>query len=184
MATRTAASRLALAVQMQAMSARGLGLAMVDKTSTVEGCPRCRPFEYRVLSITGQHPIGTAVSVVDSTGLLRIEQVQATLSQAVARGLLHPSCRHFLVPFADGMVMTTPLPSARRDGPSYAAQQHQRALHREVQRAAVGKSLALTPLAKARSARRLAAARSALNRSIADYHLPRQRTGEPPVRVR
>lgn len=184
MATRTAASRLALAVQMQAMAANELDLIMVDKTTIAECCPRCLPFEYRVLSLSGRTPVGTAVSVMDSTGALRIEIVKASLAQAVAAGLLHPSCRHFGVPFADDMVMTTPLPSVRRDGPSYAAQQRQRALHREVQRAAVGKSLALTAPAKVRSVRRLAAARSALNRGIADYYLPRQRTGEPPVRVR
>lgn len=162
MATRTAATRLALAVQMQAMAARGLDLVMIDKTSTAEGCPRCLPFEYRVLSLSGQTPIGTAVSVVDANGLLRIENVKTSLTQAVAAGLLHPSCRHFAVPWTDGMVMTTPLPSVRRDGPSYAAQQKQRALHREVQRAAAGKSLALTPLVKARANRELVAAHARL----------------------
>lgn len=184
MAVRTAASRLALAVQMQAMAGKGLDLAVVDKTSVEQGCPKCRPFEYRVLSISGLHRTGTAVSIVDGTRALRIDHVKATLAEAVAAGLLHPSCRHFLIPWVDGMVMTTPLPSARNDGPSYREQQKQRAAEREHRQAATARSLSLTPLAKARANRRLVEARSARNLHAADYHLPRQRTSEPPVRVR
>lgn len=174
MAGRTAASRLALAVQLAAMAAADLDLVMVDKTSLGESCPRCVPFEWQLLSVFGRTPLGTAAMIVDHTGQRQFAHVKATLSQAVSAGLFHPSCVHFAVPWADGMRMTIPLPSQRHLGPSYAAQQRQRGLERVVRRAAAGRAVALTPMAKARANRRFVAARSALNEHVRTYHSTRK----------
>ncbi|HEX3781698.1 MAG TPA: phage minor capsid protein [Pseudonocardiaceae bacterium] len=172
MATRTACTRLALAAQYQLMAGHGMDLVMVDKTSLGQSCPKCLPFEYRVLSLFGSTPAGSMVTAVDSRGVRQLQPVAATVAEAVARGLLHPSCRHFLVPFADGMNMMMP-PAA--SGPSYAGQQRQRALERSVRRETAGRAVALTPLAKAQANRRLTAARSTLDRHVRTYHqAPRQ----------
>lgn len=182
MVTRTAASRLALAVQLHLMASAELDLVMVDKATVAAACPQCAPYEYTVLSITGRTQVGTAMSVVDSTGAWQFVMVKDTLPRAVARGLLHPSCRHFLVPFADGMTMTVPLPSARSDGPSYEVMQRQRGLQRSVRQHTAASILALTPMAKARANRRLVAARKRLYQHAGKYHLGRQHR-EPQVRA-
>jgi hypothetical protein len=174
MATRTAASRLALAVQLGAMADAGLDLVMVDKTTLAESCPRCVPFEWQLLSVSGRTPVGMAAMVVDHTGMRQFGHVKASVADAVARGLLHPSCRHMLIPWADGMRMTVPLPSQRRLGPSYVAQQRQRALERVVRREHARRAVALTAVAKAQANRRLVAARSNLHRHVQSYHSSRK----------
>lgn len=173
MASRTAASRLAVATQMHLMAQRGNDLVMVDKTSIAAGCPLCLPFEYRVLSLLGLTLPGTIVTAVDASGARHTEQVVTSVSEAVARGLLHHSCRHTLAPFADGMALATP-PSAAR-GPSYPAQQRQRALERVVRREMAAHAVALTPLAKAQARKRLMAARFNLDAHIRSYHFPEHR---------
>lgn len=177
MATRTAASRLALAVQLHAMGGANLDLVVIDKTSVEPGCPKCLPYEYRVLSLTGATPIGTAVTVVDGSGQRQFAHVKDTLARAVAHGLLHPSCRHFPVPYVDGMTMTTPLPSARDVGPTYVQLQRQRTLERQVHRHEAARTVALDPLAKARANRRLAAARLRLHQHVSTYHRHERKAG-------
>lgn len=181
MATRTAASRLALAVQLHVMAGRRLDLVMVDKTSAEPGCPLCRPYEWRVLSISGATRHGTAVSAVDSDGVLRFVHVRATLAEAVAHGLLHPSCRHFLAPFVDGIDMRVPLPSQRDTGASYEALQRRRTLERAVRRHADVAAVAVTPAARVRANRRLVAARGRLREHVGTYHHGKQ--AEPQVRA-
>jgi hypothetical protein len=177
MATRTAASRLALAVQLHLMARKRLDLVMVDKTSAEPGCPQCRPYEYRVLSIAGLTRIGEAVTAVDALGVRHFVQVRTTLADAVAHGLLHPNCRHGLRPFVDGMDMTVPLPSQRVESGLYAVRQKRRSSQREVDRHAAGVAVALTPMARLRANRRLTAARTRLHEHAATYHPHRRKAG-------
>lgn len=174
MATRTACSRLALATHFRLLADRGMDLVMVDQSSPLQGCPRCAPFEYRVLSLFGQTPTGAMVTAVDARGVRHLQPVLTTVSAAMARGLLHPSCRHFLVPFADGMNVHAP--SAR--GLSYVGQQRQRALERVVRRETARRAVALTSLAKAQANRRLWAARSNLDQHIRTYHQEQRHPGK------
>jgi hypothetical protein len=56
------------------------GQDVVQVTNHAEECERCRPWEGKRLSITGR-----------TEGL-------ATVNDALATGLMHPRCRHRLVP--------------------------------------------------------------------------------------
>lgn len=200
MATRTAATRLALATQLGLMGPRGMDLVVVDSPSGELGCRKCAPFEGRVLSLGARFPVGSPVSVRDARGMLRSAHVTASLAQAVAAGLLHPNCRHFLLPFTDGAGSISLVGSPRgfvrhgsplyrvvipqEDSASYRAQQKQRALERVVRRAVAAKSVAIDPVSRVRANRRLTEARSALAQHVQTYHLTRQRYRENPAKAR
>lgn len=112
MAVRTAQSRMALRQQLAKMAAAGNTLVIVDNPSMEAACKKCRPWEGRVLSLTDQSS-GPA-SITDAHGVRRTEQVAGTLSTAVAAGLLHPNCRHSLIPWADGEGAVATAGGARR----------------------------------------------------------------------
>lgn len=194
MAVRTAATRLALATQLGLMGPAGMDLVVVDAPSGELGCRKCAPWEGRVLSLSGRAVTGQLVSVVDAVGARKSTNVAGSLAEAVSAGLLHPNCRHALLPFVDG-AGSLPLVGGPRgfvrhghpiyrvvipqvDAESYKAQQKQRALERVVRRQQAVRTVALTPLAKAQANRRLAAARSNLELHVKTYHLTRQRYRE------
>lgn len=194
MAVRTAATRLALMTQLQLMGPAGMDLVVVDSPSGLPGCRKCAPYEGRVLSLSGRAMTGALVAATDVHGIRRTANVVGSLSEAVARGLLHPNCRHFLMPFVDGAHL--PVVGATRgfvqggsptfrvvipqdDSTAYRADQKQRELTRLAQRAAAKKAVALTPLARARAGRGLAAARADLTE-----HVNSRPTGEPLTRLK
>lgn len=200
MATRTAATRLSLLTQLQLMGPAGMDLVVVDAPSGEPGCRRCAPYEGRVLSLSGRHTVGELVSVLDGHGQQQRANVVSSLADAVAHGLLHPNCRHYLAPFVDGAAMLPlvgsqrgfvqhgqpvyrPVP-AQHDSASYAAQQKQRALERAVRAAGARQSVALTPLARSRARTELGVARKQLAAHVEANGLTRQRYREHPTKAR
>lgn len=177
MATHTAASRLALAVQLHVMARERLDLVIVDKTSAEPGCPQCRPYEHRVLSIAGLTRIGEAVTARDTGNQRHIVNVTTTLADAVAHGLLHPNCRHFLVPFVDGMTLRTPPQATAADADAYRVQQRRRTLERQIQRHQAAAAVALTPMDRLRANRRLTAARTRLREHVGTYDQQQRKAG-------
>ncbi|TQJ60488.1 minor capsid protein 2 [Arthrobacter sp. SLBN-83] len=82
MAARTSTSQAML--QGSTDRLRELGVDTVIVSNAPEECAVCRPFEGKVLSLTGQ-----------TSGKLRDGRtVMASLAEAKARGLYHPNCRH------------------------------------------------------------------------------------------
>jgi len=153
MATRTAVSNAWDDLQATAAARSGLDLAMIYTHSTEGSCPRCLPWLGKIISLTGATP-----------GV-------PTLREAKAAGFRHPNCRcSWLVVGAGQMAdVTNPVPAAAAAA-AYRASQEQRALERHVRLAQRHACAAVTPAARARAARDLAAARAA---SAAH----RQRTG-------
>lgn len=180
MSTRSASTRMALAVQMGMMSARALDLVIVDTPAGVVGCHLCRPYEGRVLSLSGSAYPGMAVTVTMAGGHVVTAYVVATLTAAVASGLFHPNCRHSLLPFANGLAVlphSGSLPSinrtpwysrvaTRQDSAAYRREQVQRGLERVVRAGIQRETVALTPQARAVARRRTQAARTALHRHL------------------
>lgn len=200
MATRTAATRLSLLTQLGLMGPAGMDLVVVDNPSGMPGCRKCAPYEGRVLSLSGRHLVGELAAVTDGNGQRRSANVVSSLADAVAHGLLHPNCRHYLVPFVDGAVhlplvgsqrgfiqggqpIYRPVPAAH-DSAAYAAEQHQRALERAVRAADARRQVALTPLARGRARTQLGAARQQLAAHVAEHGLTRQRYREHPTKAR
>jgi hypothetical protein len=109
MATRTAASRLHLGLQLAAAEAAGLDLVLIVHSGDTAPCPRCAPYVGQVLSL-------------------------GELAQAIAQGLLHPSCRCSAVPWAEGMdkpaSASLPPDAAARYEAEQAQRRHERAARR------------------------------------------------------
>lgn len=126
MATRTAAARAMVDAQLDRLAASGFDLVQVG--AVPRPCPRCSPWESRVLAHAGG-PIGN-VEVPDAiTGDPVSVSVAATVDQARAAGLLHPNCRHSLSIYLAGV--TKPVRVwPNRDG--YRAAQRQREIERHI----------------------------------------------------
>ena len=152
MATRTAAARALVHRQLAAYTSQGHDTVVVAPGPAGRApCPRCRPYVGQVLSIT--RPVGAG-----------------TLAEAIAGGLLHPNCRHSLIPAG-----AAPLPaSAPPSRGVYEAEQRQRALERRVRAWRRRLAAALTPQAQATARRRLAAAQRASREHAVAHGLTRQ----------
>lgn len=153
MATRTAVSNAWDDMQAGAMVRSGLDLVLVATHSTEGSCPHCLPWLGRTLSLTGE------------------TDGYPTIAEAKGSGFRHPNCRCFWTPIGAGLAMdvTNPVPLDEAAA-VYKASQRQRALERKVREAGRRAHAAITPQARARARRDLAAARAA---SAAH----RQRTG-------
>lgn len=89
-AVRSAITRAEVDAYCAQAAAAGHDLFIV---SDVRGaCDRCRPFENRLISISGQ-TIGAISRNTASGRAVRVE-VMCSLAEARERGLFHPGCRH------------------------------------------------------------------------------------------
>ncbi len=172
MATRTAVSRSLVNLQLKAYSGAGFDAVLVVSRTLDAPCPKCRPYENRVLSITGA-TVGQTLTVTPFAASQRSDRVIATVPEAIAAGLLHPGCRHALINFVDGQVMT---PAGLRPKPAavYDAEQRQRALERKVREHRQRVAVAVTPQAKAAAKRRLAIAAKASKQHAAASGIKRR----------
>lgn len=144
MVTRTAVSAAWDDLQAGAMARSGLDLVLVSTHSLEGSCAACLPWLGRALSLTGA-----------TTGY-------PTLDDAKASGFRHPQCRCFWAPLGVGLAedVTNPVPLDQAVA-MYKASQRQRALERRVREAGRRAHAAITPQARAKARRDLAAARAA-----------------------
>jgi hypothetical protein len=117
MAARTSASNAML--QGHTDRIRELGIDTVIVSNAPEECKVCRPYEGKVLSLSG-----------NTTGRLRDgKTVVASLSEAKGNGLYHPNCRHSHSVYLSGITKT---PSDTADPEGDALRSQQRAHERRV----------------------------------------------------
>jgi hypothetical protein len=144
MATRTAVSNAWDDMQAGAAIRSGLDLVETGTHSTEGSCPLCIPWLGRTLSLTGA------------------TEGYATVDEAKAAGWRHPNCRCFWVVIGGGYMADVTNPVDIADAAEvYKASQQQRALERRVRAAGRRAQAAVTPQAKTRARRELAAARAA-----------------------
>ena len=126
MAVRTATGRAAVQGHVEHLTAAGLDLVYVSNSP--RECPKCRPWEGKILSISGS-AVGTiqVLSVVDDTQV-RVH-IAGSLDRARADGFQHPNCTHSLSAYLPG---ATPTPPATPNPAGYIAQQQQRAIERNI----------------------------------------------------
>ncbi len=139
MAGRTMAQQAAVEGQLDGMVARGRDLVLISDSP--RECGLCRPWEKKLLSITGAS-VGDEVDGRD---------VESTVALARADGLWHPSCTHRPDPFVPGLTVVEE-PTANPDGYEDAQklrrmERHMRQLKREL--------LAVQQLGDTMAARRL-----------------------------
>jgi len=111
MAIRSASGRAAIQGQKDRMQENDRDLVVVSDHD--EECPLCRPWEGRVLSISGEDPN------------------YPPLFEAEEEGLFHPNCRHSLGAYIHGLTVT---PDPEPDPSGYEDRQHQRYLERGVRK--------------------------------------------------
>lgn len=119
MATRTAAGQAHVQGGLDRYTQQGRYLVIVSNAP--EECELCRPYEGRVLSLSGREP---------TPGEVEGHTYGGTLAEARDRGLLHPNCRHALSAFVPGLTKPRGAPTADPEGDRL--RQRQRALERDV----------------------------------------------------
>lgn len=120
MAVRTGMMNASLAGYTEAAVAHGEDLVII--TDHADECPLCRPWERRVLSLTGaqrSHP--------DCTG---------TVEEARGAGLFHPNCLHAMTVYVPGLTNIAPgnRGEGRQNDNGYLSRQTQRYMERMVRR--------------------------------------------------
>ena len=96
MATRTAVGRAQVAGTLDRYVDAGRDLVIVSDAP--QECKACRPWEGRVLSISGNTPRGARVAGGDGARFT----VAGSVAEAQRAGLHHPNCRHRLGAFIPG----------------------------------------------------------------------------------
>jgi hypothetical protein len=109
MAMRTGTAQAAVKGHTDRLQEHGMDLVIISDAP--RECPRCRPWEGRVLSISGNDP------------------EHPSMAEARSAGLFHCNCRHSASLYQAGV--TKPV-SAKADPEGYAAGQKQRYLERQV----------------------------------------------------
>lgn len=154
MATRTSSARAVVEGRLDTYEAEGRDVVIVSDAP--EECSVCRPWEGRLLSISGRS-VGERVDG---------RRVVASVREATSRGLFHANCRHDLRPYVPGLTRPyrhTADPEGDRD------RQRQRALERR-NRAAKRQVAAAEPFGPTpelvRARRTLAVAQADMRRFI------------------
>lgn len=152
MALRTVTQRAA--VQGQTDRLQSLGLDLVIISNSPGECPRCRPWEGKVLSITGAS-VGKVKTKSLTTGRTVTVTVAASLPAARAAGLFHPNCTHTARAFLPG---ATQIPTGDLSDPEHhAAKEQQRYLERGIRRWKERAETAITPDAEIAARRKVRA---------------------------
>lgn len=166
MAVRTETGRVA--IDGHAAALRDAGQDLVKVSDSPRECPVCRPWEGKVLSLTGTTVAGLKPSAVGGPAV-RVE-VAGTLAQARSAGLFHPNCTHSFGIFLPG---ATPQPRPVSDPAGYEAKQRQRAFERKVREWKRREALALDDAARASARAKVRDWQRALREHVASNDLKR-----------
>lgn len=162
MATRTAAGNLAMSAYLDELVKAGVDVVRV---TVMPNChPYCRPYQGRLLSITG----GSKESV---TG----EKVVASLADALAHGFRHPNCRHTITLDIPGKAVPDP---DLIDPGDYHATQQLRSLEREVRKWKRAEASAVTPESRQKARAHIRDAQGKIRDHVEKTAIPRNRWRE------
>lgn len=130
MATRSVVGRAAVDAHTDRLTAAGVDLVMVSDSP--EECPLCRPWEGKILALTGAPGARTIEQehTTDDDRTVRVD-VAGTLAEARAAGLQHPNCTHRTSAYLPGV--TTP-PATVPARATYEQSQQQRYYERQIRR--------------------------------------------------
>lgn len=141
MAVRTGVARAATEGHMRTLETAGIALVIVSNSP--RECPLCRPWETRVLAISGPEGVRT-VEVEHGTrdGEMVPVRVAGSLDEARRAGLQHPNCRHSVSAYTPGITRTE---TATPDPEGYEAGQRQREIERKIRQYKNRAAAATTP---------------------------------------
>ncbi|MGH3858236.1 phage minor capsid protein [Actinokineospora sp.] len=165
MAVRTGTAQAAVEGHLDRLGAAGVDLIVVS--DAVQECERCRPWEGQVLARTGPSGRRTVEREHATVDGRTVEvKVRGSVDEAIAKGLLHPNCRHSLFAYLPG-ITRTPTHTADPDGDK--ARQQQRAIEREIRAAKLQQLGALTPEARTAADRKVRDKQAKLRDHLADH---------------
>ncbi|GAQ52070.1 phage minor capsid protein [Streptomyces acidiscabies] len=170
MASRSALGRAAVEAHTDRLAAAGIDLVLVSDAP--EECPRCKPWEGKVLRREGASGVGTVEveHAIEDGRMVRV-RVAGSLPEARAAGLLHPNCRHSVGIYLPGVTKPRPKPPSRA---SYEQTQQQRYYERQVRawkRRAAG---AIDDKARTAANAKVRAYQGRVRELVADTGLPRK----------
>lgn len=146
MAVRTSTAHAAVAAHMDRLQEAGQDLVIVSNAPAE--CSRCRPWEGKVLSISGS-AVGT--------------EAVASLDEATSAGLFHPNCRHSTGIYLPGI--TKPMMDTE-DPQGDADRQKLRYLERQVQAEKRVQAVALDPAAARKAELRIRARQAQIREHV------------------
>ena len=163
MATRTAVAHAAINGHLDRLTDNGRDLVIVSDSP--QECELCRPWEGKVLSITGggARPIER---VHATRGTPLTVHVAGSVAEATVAGLFHPNCRHTLSLYLPGI---TRIPRNTEDPAGDRARQHLRYLERNVRAWRLREAGALDEPARKRAGAYAKAWRARIRRHV-DTH--------------
>jgi hypothetical protein len=171
MAVRTAAGNAAVQGHADTLAASGVDLVIVSDAP--RECPLCRPWERRVLSLSGQ--VGRIIEPNALSGSPTVVDVAGTLEEARAAGLQHPNCRHTISMYTVGV---TKHGNATAEPDRYDAGQRQREMERNIRAWKRRQALALDNETARRAATKVRDWQAALREHIDQNELTRLRRRE------
>lgn len=169
MATRTATTRALVEAHSERLVNAGMDLVVVSDAP--QECKLCRPWEGKVLSLSG-----ATVGVIEREhatvdGRMVRVSVAGSLAMARAAGLYHPGCRHSHSAYLPGL--TRP-PTATADPEGDVARQRLRALERRVRAAKRLEAVALDENARRAARAKVRAGQAAIREHVATSSAKRQ----------
>lgn len=168
MATRTTVAHAALEGALDRFRQNGVNLVIVSNAP--QECQRCRPFEGKVLAITG--PAGTRqVEHGIHDGVMVTVDVVDTVAGAIAKGLMHPNCRHSLAAYLPGV---TRVPTHTQDPQGDKDRQTLRRLERELRALKLKEAAVVDPDAKQALARKIRAKQARIRGHVKTTSAKRQ----------
>ncbi|MGW5409017.1 phage minor capsid protein [Streptomyces spiralis] len=145
MALRTAVGRAAVDAHADQLEAAGMDLVIVSDAP--HECPLCRPWEGKVLALSGPDGRRTVeMEHATEDGRMVSVDVRGTLDEARRAGLQHPNCRHTTSAYLPGL--TTAPEKAAKDPDGYEATQRQREIERHIRKYKLRAASAVDPAAK------------------------------------
>ncbi|MBX6356326.1 MAG: phage capsid protein [Micromonosporaceae bacterium] len=175
MAVRTSVARAATEAHARTLTEAGIELVVVSDAP--RECPLCRPWEGKVLTLTGPEGARTVEveHAIEDGRMVRV-RVAGSLDEARLAGLQHPNCRHSVSAYTPGL---TTVEQARSDPDGYKAGQRQRAIERHIRRYKRRAAAAVTPEAKRAANAKVRQWQGAMRQHLAAHpDLRRNRTRE------
>ncbi|WP_229700679.1 phage minor capsid protein [Streptomyces camponoticapitis] len=173
MATRSAVGRAAVDAHSDRLGAAGIDLVMISESP--EECPRCRPWEGKILTLTGGGARTIEVEHATEDGRMVTVQVAGSLAEARGDGLFHPNCRHNQVAYLPGLTRRPPSVPARA---TYEQTQKQRHLERQVRKWKRLAAAALNEQAATTARANVRAYQAKIRALLTETDLPRKRHRE------
>lgn len=160
---------------------RSMGQRFVTVPAHGYTCPKCAPWQGKVLSIDGTQPGVHRVMSAISDEWVTVN-VAATTVQAEESGLRHPNCSHTYGLYLPGTAIPSSMARATAEK-GYDATQRQRAIERKIRQFKREAAAARDPAAVAASRRKVRAWQNARRELLSEYQDLRRKTRREQVRI-